>query len=484
LTAEATKAPFGIGTKLSYGIGSVAFGIKDNGFGALLLLFYNQALGLDARLAGLAIAIALVVDAFVDPMIGYASDRLNSRWGRRHPFMYAATVPAALSYYFLFSPPEGLSQTGLFSYLLITAILVRVCIAFFEIPNSALIAEFTQNYEERTSYLNWRVFFGWMAGLTMSVAAFGIFLAKGVGNTPGTQIPANYHLYGVAAAVIMFAASMASAFGTHHTIPSLYRPASLQGSQGSYGFFRDVRRTLSSQSAVIILLTGALVMLALALLGGVTPYVYSYFFGLTPQQISVLYSSAFLSAFAALICTPLLSHWLEKRQALMGVTIAAVLTTPIAAALQLLGLLPPSSSPSLIPILFTLGAVGATFLIIQTTLYYSMTADVVEENEVKTGRRDEGTFFAANIFVRKCATGLGILLTSALLALAGFPEKAIPGSVPEPVITLLIKYFIGAFIVLNVAVIFCAMAFKITRARHAENLAVIAKRREQGAAAR
>ena len=167
MTAEATKAPFGIGTKLSYGIGSVAFGIKDNGFGALLLLFYNQALGLDARLAGLAIAIALVVDAFVDPMIGYASDRSNTRWGRRHPFMYAATVPAALSYYFLFSPPEGLSQTSLFSYLLITAILVRVCIAFFEIPNSALIAEFTQNYEERTSYLNWRVFFGWMAPILL-----------------------------------------------------------------------------------------------------------------------------------------------------------------------------------------------------------------------------------------------------------------------------------------------------------------------------
>ena len=398
--------------------------------------------------------------------------------------MYAATVPAALSYYFLFSPPDGLSQTSLFSYLLITAILVRVCIAFFEIPNSALIAEFTQNYEERTSYLNWRVFFGWMAGLTMSVAAFGVFLAKGVGNTPGTQIPANYHFYGVAAAVIMFTASMASALGTHHTIPSLYRPPSLSESRGFDGFFQDVRRTLSSQSAVIILLTGALVMLALALLGGVTPYIYSYFFGLKPQQISVLYGSAFLSAFAALICTHLLSRWLEKRQALMGVTIAAVLTTPIAAALQLLGLLPASSSPSLIPILFTLGAVGATFLIIQTTLYYSMTADVVEENEVKTGRRDEGTFFAANIFVRKCATGLGILLTSALLTLAGFPEKAIPGSVPEPVITLLIKYFIGAFIILNAAVIFCARSFKVTRARHAENLAVIAKRREQGTAAR
>ena len=101
------KSPHGFGTRFFYGIGSVAFGVKDNGFGALLLLFYNQALGLDARLAGLAIGIALVVDAFLDPLIGYASDHLRTRWGRRHPFMYAAAIPAALSYLFLFSPPPA-----------------------------------------------------------------------------------------------------------------------------------------------------------------------------------------------------------------------------------------------------------------------------------------------------------------------------------------------------------------------------------------
>ena len=81
-------------TKLFYGVGSIAFGVKDNGFSVLLLLYYNQVLGLDARLAGLAIMIALIVDAVVDPVIGYASDHLHSRWGRRHPFMYAAARPS------------------------------------------------------------------------------------------------------------------------------------------------------------------------------------------------------------------------------------------------------------------------------------------------------------------------------------------------------------------------------------------------------
>jgi len=479
MTTAQEKTRYGMGTKLSYGIGSVAFGIKDNGFGAILLLFYNQALGLDARVAGLAIAIALVVDAFLDPIIGYASDHLQTRWGRRHPFMYAAAIPAALGYAFLFSPPSGLTQEGLFAYLLCFAILVRAFIALFEIPNSALVAEFTQNYEERTSYLNWRLFFGWTGGLTMSVVAFGIFLSKGVGGISGTQVPENYHAYGVAAAILMFIAMMASAIGTHRTIPWLNRPTKKNGDGVLPNFLKGVRRALSSRSAVMSLLNGMFIMLSTGLIGGITPYLYGYLFKLNPQQISILYGSAFVSAFLALIATPWLSKRFEKRHSYIAVTIAAVLTTPIAAILQILGLLPSTTLNSLIPLLFALGVVTTTFLIVQGTLYYSMSADVIEEIEVKTGHREEGIYFAASIFVRKCATGFSVLVTSAMLYAAGFPEKAIPGNVEVSVINHLVSYFIGAFILLNIAAIFCVVAYKINRASHAENLAILVSRREQ-----
>ena len=479
MVTEKGGLPYKLRTKLAYGFGAVAFGVKDTGFGALLLLFYNQALGLDARLAGLAIAIALVVDAFLDPLIGYASDHLNTRWGRRHPFMYAAAVPAALSYFFLFSPPEGIGQTGLFTYLLVTAIMVRAFIAFFEIPNSALVAEFTQSYEDRTSYLNWRYFFGWIGGLTMSIAAFGLFLAEGTGKLSGTQVPGNYHAYGAAAAIIIFVAIMTSAVGTHSTIPWLQRPVDQKGSGAPTNFFKDLKVALSSQSAVMILMTGMLFSLSLGLLGGITPYVYSYFFELKPQQISLLYGATFLSAFAALAFTPWLAQRFEKRQAFIWITVAAILTTPSAAVLQIMGLLPPASSSGLVPLLFVLGAVATTFMIIQGTLFSSMTADVIEENEVRTGRREEGVFFAANIFVRKCVSGLGVFATSALLVLANFPEKAVPGAVPESVLNHLVLYFTALFFILNIAAIACILAFKITRARHAANLEILAGRRQE-----
>jgi GPH family glycoside/pentoside/hexuronide:cation symporter len=476
---EVANSPHGFGTKFFYGLGSVAFGVKDNGFGALLLLFYNQALGLDARLAGLAIAIALVVDAFLDPLIGYASDHLHTRWGRRHPFMYAAAIPAALSYLLLFSPPVGLDQSGLFYYLLISAICVRACIALFEIPNSALVAELTQSYDQRTSYLSFRYFFGWTGALAMSVAAFGIFLSHGAGKTPGTQMPANYHAYGVAAAVVIFSAIMTSSLGTHRAIPWLKRPAVREGHDVRSNPFRDIRRALSSRSAVVILLAGMLYSLAMGLAGGLAPYIYTYFWALTPQQISLLLSSGFLSAVGALFCAPWLSRRFDKRRASVLITIAIVMSSPIALILRLLGLFPADGSSLLIPLLFVTVAVSSALLIVQGILFSSMLADVVEESEVRTGQREEGVFFAANIFVQKCVSGLGVFSSSALLTLAEFPARANPGAVPDQVITNLSEYYIAAFVLLNFASMASVIAFKITRIKHQENLEILALRRQE-----
>ncbi|MBD3646042.1 MAG: MFS transporter [Pseudomonadales bacterium] len=107
-----------------YGAGSAAYGVKDNGFSYFLMFYYSQVLGLQASLAGLAIMIALIFDAISDPLVGYWSDHTHSRWGRRHPFMYAAALPVSVCYFILWNPiiPD-LSQTGLFLYLIVSTVL-------------------------------------------------------------------------------------------------------------------------------------------------------------------------------------------------------------------------------------------------------------------------------------------------------------------------------------------------------------------------
>ena len=89
-------------TKLAFGIGSAAETIALFSLGSYALLYYNQVLGLPGWLGGLAISLSFVVDGFADPVIGSISDRTRSRFGRRHPFMYAAPIPIALFFLAIF----------------------------------------------------------------------------------------------------------------------------------------------------------------------------------------------------------------------------------------------------------------------------------------------------------------------------------------------------------------------------------------------
>jgi GPH family glycoside/pentoside/hexuronide:cation symporter len=98
--------PLKVKDKVAYGLGSTAEALVFTATSSFTLLFYNQVRGLDAGLVGTALAIGLFVNAFVDPIVGSWSDRTRSRWGRRHPFMFGAILPAALLFYALYNPPE------------------------------------------------------------------------------------------------------------------------------------------------------------------------------------------------------------------------------------------------------------------------------------------------------------------------------------------------------------------------------------------
>ena len=177
--------------KLFYGFGSIAYGVKDFGFGTLLLFYYNQVIGLPAGEVSFAIALVLVFDAFADPIVGQISDSLRTAWGRRHPLMYASAIPVAVSYYFLWIPPHW-SHQALFYYLVVMAIIVRTFITMYEIPSSAMVPEMTDDYDQRTSFISIRYLFGVTAGVGMSVATFRYILFADAVHKTGQLNPAGY----------------------------------------------------------------------------------------------------------------------------------------------------------------------------------------------------------------------------------------------------------------------------------------------------
>ena len=124
-------------TKVAFGIGAMAEGATIIGFSSFNMLYYNQVLKVSGTLVGLAAMIAILLDAIADPIVGSVTDRWRSRLGRRHPFLFAAPIPAALSFYFIYRPPAGWSEFGLFIWLTIWTVILRQAMTLFTIPHLA-----------------------------------------------------------------------------------------------------------------------------------------------------------------------------------------------------------------------------------------------------------------------------------------------------------------------------------------------------------
>ena len=224
----------------------MAYGIKDNGFAYFLLLFYGTVVGLEPALAGTALLIALIFDAFSDPIVGYWSDNTRSRWGRRHPYMYAAGLPVALCYSLLWQPPDW-DDGALFLYLVTLAILIRTLITFYETPSSALMPELTADYDERTTVQAWRSFFGWAGGAGMAVFMYAFLLVPSEKYPVGTLNRDGYEAYGVISAGVILVAILVSALGTHHRIGSLMAPPP-RPRAGLKAVIEEVIETLADRS--------------------------------------------------------------------------------------------------------------------------------------------------------------------------------------------------------------------------------------------
>ena len=141
-----------------------------------------------------------------------------------------------------------------------------------------------------------------------------------------------------------------------------------------------------------------------------------------------------------------------------------LITTPY--WLRLAGVFPGIGDPAMLPLLFAFATLGTACGVTAYILGASMLADVVEDSEMRTGRRSEGMFFAGGFFVQKCTSGIGIFVCGLILAAAGFPEKAVPGQVPAPVIDRLTLIYACCYVTFNILAAFFYTRFPFGRHEH------------------
>ena len=455
-------------TRIAYGFGSVAYGVKDNGFGYFLLLFYGTVIGVDPGMVGLAIFIALMLDAVSDPVVGYVSDNWRSKWGRRHPFMYAAAIPVSISYFLLWNPPE-LSDGQLFWYLLILAVLIRTFITFYETPSSSLLPELSQDYDERTKLQAWRLYFGWTGGNLMSVLMFGALLVANEKYPVGTLNRDGYAAYGIISSVLIFLSIMISALGTHSEIKYL-KPPPPQRKIGLGTIFREIFETLGERSFIALFLATLFGAVATGVSGALAFLMLTYFWGFSGSQIFLWTLLVFISALIGLLVAPRVSKAIGKKRAVIVLGVIAYSMAPAPVLLRLLGWMPENGDPLLYPIVAAINTIDLSLIIALQAILYSMIADLVEQSELKTGRRSEGVFFAAVTFTRKATQGLGAFAAGIMLSVISFPQGAARGDVQPETLWKLGAFYAPSLLLLWTLMIVAVSFYRIDRQDHEQNL--------------
>lgn len=452
-------------TRIFQGVGALPDTFKNFAINTFLLLYYNQVLGLPALYVSVALFAALLVDAVTDPIVGSYSDGFRSRLGRRHPFMYAAAVPLGLCIYLLFSPPE-LGDGLLLAWLTTFVIATRVCMTFFLIPWSALFAEFSDDYVERSAIVSYRFFFGWAGGITFSFAVYSLVFPGSAEYPLGQLNPDSYRTFALVLAVCVTAAVLVTTHLTRDQIPFLMQP---QGEVVRFTLRRvmsDVGMALANRDFLILFCAVLASSVVIGTNGALEIYMRTYFWGLDTGSLRWL-ALGFTGALLGMMTVVPLQSRFDKKHLLVGCSLLLIVQGMLLVGLRFLDVLPPNGDPALLGLLVADAILRAYLATTALIMFVSMVADTLDVQELNTGRRQEGVFNSAIAFSAKATTGVGMLIAGALLdAVVLFPRGGV--GIDVGVITRL--GIIDGFVVplFNVVWMVLALRYGITRDRHDE----------------
>ncbi|MBV6450502.1 MAG: Isoprimeverose transporter [Anaerolineales bacterium] len=473
MTTPTTHSPLPFWIKLLYGSGD--WGISSIGMmrSIFLAIYLTDVVGLMPRLASFGVLIGIVWDAVNDPIIGRLSDRLQTRWGRRRPFLLWFAAPFGLSFVILWSAPNWDNQIALLAYVTLAFMISDTLTTLVSVPFLSLTPELTPDYDERTALTSFRSFFQLVGAFTVAVAApsiVDIVVASGGTQQQGFMLVGA--IFGALGAIPLF------------LIGLFVRERSTPEQQESIPFRETLRiawQNIPFRYAVgIHMLNWSAVDMMIV----VFPYFLLYWVArgdllatINVFGIDLAYESAFFGTLM-LVCILFVPFWLwvsklrNKREAYaIGMVFWVIVTF-------LIYLIQPGDTSRL----FILSALAGIGVSAAYTLPDAMFADVIEWDELRTGRRQEGIFYGIRTLIRKLTGALVLFLTLQALGWSGYvvpPDGALQFTQSDTalhIIRLLVSP-LGAILLSGTIVL--AWLFPLSRENHHRIQRLLEKRRER-----
>ena len=428
--------------KLLYSTGDLSVSIPLAILMFFQMYFLTDVAGLRPDYAGWAVGLGKIWDAVNDPLFGLFSDRIRTRWGRRRVLLLFGAAPLGLSFMLMWLVPP-LEPLGLTVYYTATFILFDTAFTFVHVGYNALTPELTSDYDERSSLNGYRMVF------SISGTLGSIILATVLGWTiADTRLL--FAIIGVGLGLVSIVPPLV-VFRVTHERPAEDRPEPLPVREA-------LQATLSNRPFWLVMGLYLLSWTTASIMAAVLIYFANYHLSV-PEQANYF---VLVAEGAAILFIPLwvwVARRLDKRRAFILGTASWTLVLLGISALR-------SDQVTLAYLLAVLSGSGiATAYVIP----WAMVPDIVEHDQVQTGRRREGSYYAFASFFQKLGTGAAIWALGQVLALTGYvtPTAAQPSPVQPAQVVRAIRVFMGPVptVLLLLAIVF-AWRYPITRERH------------------
>jgi Na+/melibiose symporter-like transporter len=463
-------------TKVFYAIGASSETIISVAFNSFNFFFYTNLMGLPGTLAGLSITIGLVVDAITDPLIGSLSDRWKSRLGRRHPFMFLAPVPVMICLFLIYSPPESLEETGLFLWLTGLVILMRSSMTLFHVPHLALGAELSSDFTERTRVMSVNMMFAAIAGAATYFIGMSYFSSFKDEYGNGLLNMSAYPVLATTAAVLGGLIMLISTLLTLNLAPRLPQPPRDLPRFSLLEFLRDARSAMQNRNYLYLLIGYLLLSATLGTRSTIDVHMNTYYWELLPGQLKYFGLGLLIGPIIGAIVTTRLHQRFDKKPTIISALTCLCIFSSAPVMLRIVGLFPANGSPELFPSLFGFYVMWTSAGMILLISAMSALADIADEHELNTHRRQEGIFYAARSFFAKASSGLGHLLAGIAIDLIRFPAGAEPGSIDSSIVFKLGLVDGPIAIIPGVIAISFYLQYNLTRERHSQIQAELRQR--------
>ena len=411
--------------KAGYGIGDIGCNIFIVTCGLFLLFFLTNVMGVEPALAGLALLIPKLWDVISDPIMGGISDVTRSRMGRRRPYLLAASIPFGIIFFILFAAPHYAS--GFSKALHVGLMFALGCTVFtvFNVPYSSMVAEMSNNYNERMSITSFR----------MIGSSIGVLLAGGLA-MPLVEIggggEAGFRFMGIVfgVAITLFCLICFRATRSARTLPASDKMAPM-GEQIKIAFqntpFKMLIMMYTFQSLGIGVLMAGLI------------YYVKYVMGLPETAMGII--------FPILIVTSIffIPVWVK-----IGVKFGKIKSYTIGLCILSIMLFSlfftqPSQLNLFYVQIFLLGIGFSSFQLFP----FSMLPDTIEFDELQSGMRREGIFSGIWSCGQKTAYSVGPSIVGFALSLAGFEADAVQPESVETGIRIVFCIFTSAMVLLS-----------------------------------